>query len=1147
MVAPTSFDTVSPPSALRDRGARTRGSATVRIRARPVPALIWPTISCSTNLAHCDDSWAGRAPSSPLSTVGLGTAVNLELIPFGATDEQLGELPFKTDEIYHTPKTATSPPATGKPGLQLRLPAGGARLLVLSPHDEQPLRDLKTDDESESSQSSMTYGINNELKWMVVVKSNAVKDASGTHVAIDTAAKLQELLDDRPNTAIYVVHSSFEVVPDGNRTGITIRSNRSLVLDAQSVIWCNSTLPSPLYLPAAEAKYGPHLVALMGNNTGLKGGQLLDYTNHNTEPTATVPITIGIRIFHSRDAKVVGVTLKGGWGNAIRVFNNDGATSPSFVPCPNYFTVGCQASQLPFAQGLPYSHDLALAELMLKAQVQPPVSLINNTIIAQGTSFRGIWLTWAFGVVTTRNTIRGPLHYGIDLDAMASYCTITNNDVATSLPGRVAFFIEMQCRNNVVTANRFLAPKGYGMNLNSFLNVIVSNDLAGSNMKLSGVAPYPAALSNRLIDNVGIGRFNTQHAGCGNYAAENLVDPHNVSNEMALTNCTHRPGGCTSPLNRSSGCIDPDAGLAAMLFSDVAPTMPGCTALGGLWLATGHDRITVNVTQRSNELAWTGLGPFSDAGDTYNGTATIAGHSLSGTIRASYKYSKGYHHSTYRLVATLPATCDEIQWLRLHNGPPEPFENWTKIQASVGGSSADRVHALAQQLAQNQRERDAVEDEARVLEQRRVVLRAKHTALRATLETEADQSALRKIRLKVDDTTVGLQLRVLSFAAILLNHCAEPLVTAVWVDIENGSTIVGDYLRNASAVAHTAGLKMAVDAQVQWAFKIYADSPSQPLYQQLMNIVDEITLMDYWTACANVTVESSGESCDPTQALFLIAPWLSYASFLQEAQNRTVLLDLGVALKSATDRPGLTPGRIPDELQLELFLQRSAKVLRKPGQVALHSWSSRHFHNFAIFDHFKYLGLLPCPTQSRACAFETRQPRALWWYQLFGTKSPATGHTVFAPLNSSARTKLLSFCAKRRVTELYLDQFDEWGNYHAVAASFVSLVKEADAAGIDIQLYVGNHASATVVDKVANVASWCATTHLCGSLPQATWPRETAGHTSSPEVTEQTAKTDDALAGIAGGSVASHLKIMSFYGFNPSKMQGWVNLGIEGE
>ena len=126
------------------------------------------------------------------------------------------------------------------------------------------------------------------------------------------------------------------------------------------------------YLPAAEAKYGPHLVALLGNNTAVKGGQLLYYTSTST---SAPPITVGIRVFNSRDAKVVGVALRGGWGNAIRVFSTSGATSPEFAPCPNYCGVGCQTAQLPFAQGRQYSSDLALAELLLKGQVQPPVSL----------------------------------------------------------------------------------------------------------------------------------------------------------------------------------------------------------------------------------------------------------------------------------------------------------------------------------------------------------------------------------------------------------------------------------------------------------------------------------------------------------------------------------------------------------------------------------------------------------------------------------------------------------------------------------------------------------------------------------------------------------------------------------------------------
>jgi hypothetical protein len=43
-------------------------------------------------------------------------------------------------------------------------------------------------------------------------------------------------------------------------------------------------------------------------------------------------------------------------------------------------------------------------------------------------------------------------------------------------------------------------------------------------------------------------------------------------------------------------------------------------------------------------------------------------------------------------------------------------------------------------LAQNKRERNAVEDAARVIEQQRLALRAEHVALRAALAAAATQS-----------------------------------------------------------------------------------------------------------------------------------------------------------------------------------------------------------------------------------------------------------------------------------------------------------------------------------------------------------------------------------------------------------------------
>ena len=84
--------------------------------------------------------------------------------------------------------------------------------------------------------------------------------------------------------------------------------------------------------------------------------------------------------------------------------------------------------------------------------------------------------------------------------------------------------------------------------------------------------------------------------------------------------------------------------------------------------------------------------------------------------------------------------------------------------------------------------------------------------------------------------------------------------------------------------------------------------------------------MDYFEDCGSATTDAA-MPCDPTDAMIKLAPFLSYATWLQHGpRNRTVLVDLGVALAF----PGI-PGanntqwdnnRIKTELQLELFLKR---------------------------------------------------------------------------------------------------------------------------------------------------------------------------------------------------------------------------------
>ena len=216
---------------------------------------------------------------------------------------------------------------------------------------------------------------------------------------------------------------------------------------------------------------------------------------------------------------------------------------------------------------------------------------------------------------------------------------------------------------------------------------------------------------------------------------------------------------------------------------------------------------------------------------------------------------------------------------------------------------------------------------------------------------------------------------LLLLAAVWTCPYSHAFVTGVWTDIENRSSITtGDFLLNATALAHGAGLRMAVDAPPSWALQASAAAPDDPLHEQLMDVVDEVTLMDYWTSCRNGSLSRSPDGlaglCDPTQVLFLAAPWLSYANFLQRARNRTVRVDIGVAVRGAHDRPGLSPGRIASELQLEIFLRRASKYIGASVPSNKH-WAN-HFRTFGVFDHSKYAALAPCPADNTLCRTDSR-------------------------------------------------------------------------------------------------------------------------------------------------------------------------------
>jgi hypothetical protein len=141
---------------------------------------------------------------------------------------------------------------------------------------------------------------------------------------------------------------------------------------------------------------------------------------------------------------------------------------------------------------------------------------------------------------------------------------------------------------------------------------------------------------------------------------------------------------------------------------------------------------------------------------------------------------------------------------------------------------------------------------------------------------------------------VALQLLV-ALGFFLAPPVASKIV-AVWIDVEDHEAIIDGrnasvdkgWLQNATEIAHSAELRFAADAQVGWAFAGNTADPTRPVHQQVMDIVDEITLMDYFTACSPSKPAGSAGRCDPTQAMYLAAPWISYASFLQTTRNRSV-------------------------------------------------------------------------------------------------------------------------------------------------------------------------------------------------------------------------------------------------------------------
>ena len=135
------------------------------------------------------------------------------------------------------------------------------------------------------------------------------------------------------------------------------------------------------------------------------------------------------------------------------------------------------------------------------------------------------------------------------------------------------------------------------------------------------------------------------------------------------------------------------------------------------------------------------------------------------------------------------------------------------------------------------------------------------------------------------------RLLLMVVAAVVITRPATARVVGVWTDIEGlapheNMTFI-QTITAATTVAHSAGLRFAVDAQVSWSFENLSASATRPTHMEVMDIVDEITIMDYFSGC-NDPLSTEGMPCHITQAIMWLAPFLTYANFLQRVHNRTV-------------------------------------------------------------------------------------------------------------------------------------------------------------------------------------------------------------------------------------------------------------------
>jgi parallel beta-helix repeat protein len=330
---------------------------------------------------------------------------------------------------------------------------------------------------------------------------------------VDTVEQLQRLLDSCPGGIFNIRNSRWTV---SNQT-IMLRSNRSLIMDASTVITGIAELPWTKHGAGEVGEGGGALLTVSGNNISVAGGRFEQEILPACAEVKTQPIqgacNFAIDIYYSSGITLRDSVIQGSFMTAVRVQES----------------IGWPAGIKP---GMP---PVASKWVTLPGIARQPVLITNVTLLHHRNQtffqLRGFWTVMTANVIFARNTILGPFGYAIDLDSSSSGNLVTNNYMKGCLWEGI--FTEYSAVHNVITGNKVVANCTYdqAIHINGELNIVVDNTVLRLDGTPAGIActsqlsMYNSyALSNRIVGNTCGHLALGGDGGCDNYAADNTAN-----------------------------------------------------------------------------------------------------------------------------------------------------------------------------------------------------------------------------------------------------------------------------------------------------------------------------------------------------------------------------------------------------------------------------------------------------------------------------------------------------------------------------------------------------------------------------------------------------------------------------------------------